>query len=129
MSLENFKRIYENENFYVEVEQSHIAWLKIYSKGKEKELSMLSYELRHELYDMANAIESRMIAFYSPAKVNIASFGNYLPEVHLHVMARFREDAFFPEPMWGVKQREEEELKGDFDKFLKSVDDCLKFFD
>ncbi|MCB4755235.1 MAG: HIT family protein, partial [Sulfurovum sp.] len=26
--------------------------------------------------------------------------------VHWHIMARFKEDSFFPEPMWGKKQRE-----------------------
>ena len=42
----------------------------------------------------------------NPDKINIASFGNYVPHVHFHIMARFKEDSFFPEPMWGKKQRE-----------------------
>jgi hypothetical protein len=37
--------------------------------------------------------------------VNIASFGNLLPQVHWHIMARFETDSYFPEPMWGQKQR------------------------
>ncbi|HHH72870.1 MAG TPA: HIT family protein, partial [Sulfuricurvum sp.] len=36
----------------------------------------------------------------------IASFGNMLPQVHWHIMARFKEDSYFPEPMWGEKQRD-----------------------
>ena len=47
-----------------------------------------------------------MIAYYNPTKINIASFGNYMPHVHWHIMARFEGDSYFPEPMWGVKQRE-----------------------
>jgi diadenosine tetraphosphate (Ap4A) HIT family hydrolase len=38
-------------------------------------------------------------------KINIASFGNLLPQVHWHIMARFETDSYFPEPMWGQKQR------------------------
>jgi diadenosine tetraphosphate (Ap4A) HIT family hydrolase len=129
MSLENFKRVYENDAFYIEVEISTVPWLKVVSKAKEKELSQMSHEKRHQLYDMANAIENRMIAFYSPKKVNIASFGNYLPEVHLHVMARFENDAFFPEPMWGERQREDLDCKGDFEAFLETVVECMGFFD
>ena len=36
----------------------------------------------------------------------MASFANMLPRVHIHVMARYKEDSYFPEPMWGEKQRE-----------------------
>jgi len=47
-----------------------------------------------------------MIAYFQPEKINIASFANYLPQVHWHIMARFRHDSFYPEPVWGKKQRE-----------------------
>lgn len=36
----------------------------------------------------------------------MASFANMLPRVHIHVMARFEEDSYFPNPMWGEKVRE-----------------------
>lgn len=128
MSLENFNRIYENETFYVEAEVSTIPWLKIYDKKERKELSALSSEERYLLSDMTNAIENCMIAFYAPSKINIASFGNYLPQVHMHIMARFESDAFFPEPMWGERQRDDLDCRGDFDSFLESVTECLKVF-
>lgn len=128
MSLENFNRIYENDTFYVEVETSSIPWLKVYDKKERKELSQLNQEERYQLFDMTNAIENQMIAFYRPDKVNIASFGNYLPQVHMHIMARFKEDAFFPEPMWGERQRDDKDLRGDFDDFLKQVEVALDIF-
>jgi diadenosine tetraphosphate (Ap4A) HIT family hydrolase len=46
-----------------------------------------------------------MIKFYNPDKINISSFGNYVPHVHIHIQARFKNDEYFPEPMWGDKQR------------------------
>ena len=67
-----------------------------------------------------------MIAFSKPEKVNIASYGNYCPQVHMHIMARFKEDAFFPEPMWGKRQRDDKEFKGDFSTFIKKVQEALK---
>ena len=46
--------------------------------------------------------------------------------VHWHIMARFEEDSYFPEPMWGTKQREcTYTLKG-FDSFIESLK--LKLF-
>jgi diadenosine tetraphosphate (Ap4A) HIT family hydrolase len=47
-----------------------------------------------------------MLSYYHPQKINIASFGNMLPHVHWHISARFKEDSYFPEPMWGSVQRE-----------------------
>ena len=38
----------------------------------------------------------------------MASFGNMLPRVHIHIMARFKEDNYFPNPMWGEKLRDTE---------------------
>jgi diadenosine tetraphosphate (Ap4A) HIT family hydrolase len=66
-----------------------------------------------------------MLEYYKPTKINIASFGNYLPRVHFHVMARFKEDSFFPEPMWGIKQRESNLKLPPFDEFITKLKDDL----
>jgi len=52
------------------------------------------------------AVESALRAVLEPAKVNLASFGNMVPHLHWHVIPRFADDAHFPEPVWGVRQRE-----------------------
>ena len=35
-------------------------------------------------------------------KLNIAALGNVVPQLHVHVIARFRDDAAWPKPVWGV---------------------------
>ena len=35
-------------------------------------------------------------------KLNIATLGNAVPQLHVHVIARFRHDAAWPKPVWGV---------------------------
>jgi len=35
-------------------------------------------------------------------KLNIAALGNAVPQLHMHVIARFRNDAAWPKPVWGV---------------------------
>ncbi len=99
-------RIYENEILYIEKEESEIPWLKIFPKEECKELSDCDEVTREKLLKAMLLIETEMIKFYKPKKINIAMFGNYLPHLHIHVMARFEEDSYFPEPMWGRKQRE-----------------------
>ena len=34
-------------------------------------------------------------------KLNIAALGNSVPQLHVHVIARFRSDAAGPRPVWG----------------------------
>jgi diadenosine tetraphosphate (Ap4A) HIT family hydrolase len=35
-------------------------------------------------------------------KLNIAALGNVVPQLHVHIIARFRTDAAWPKPVWGV---------------------------
>ena len=98
--------LYENQNIRIEIEKSEIPWLKIFTQNPYKEMSEVPSETKFEIYDILDCIEKEMISYYKPEKINIASFGNYMPHVHWHIMARFEEDSFFPEPMWGTKQRE-----------------------
>jgi len=81
--------------------------------------------LRHHLSDLLAAIEEAMLEYYRPEKVNIASFGNYLPRQHWHIMARFREDSHFPEPMWGERQRDGELKLPEFEGFVAKLREKL----
>lgn len=38
----------------------------------------------------------------SPDKVNLASLGNVVPHVHWHVIPRWRDDRWFPDPIWAT---------------------------
>ena len=98
--------IYEDKDIKIEIESSEIPWLKIFTLKPYKEMSEVPRDIRIKIYDLLDTIEKEMITYYKPVKINIASFGNYLPNVHWHIMARFEEDSYFPEPMWGKKQRD-----------------------
>jgi len=114
-------KIYENNFLYIEVEDSEIPWLKIFPQKKFKELSSCDELTRKKLFEVMLLIETQMIKYYKPKKVNIAMFGNYLPILHIHVMARFEDDSYFPEPMWGKKQRDVKLDLPDFEKFKQGL--------
>lgn len=38
----------------------------------------------------------------TPDKLNIATLGNAVPQLHVHVIARMRGDDAWPRPVWGV---------------------------
>jgi diadenosine tetraphosphate (Ap4A) HIT family hydrolase len=38
-------------------------------------------------------------------KLNIAALGNAMPQLHVHIIARFRHDPAWPNPVWNVVPR------------------------
>lgn len=39
---------------------------------------------------------------FAPHKLNVAALGNLVPQLHVHVIARYREDIAWPRPVWGM---------------------------
>ena len=117
--------IYQNSLIKIEVEPSEIPWLKIFTQKAHREFSDASVEEKMEIWRVLDVIEREMLYFFKPKKINIASFGNYLPHLHWHIMARFEEDSYFPEPMWGEKQREGSYSLEDFETFLSLLKEKL----
>ncbi|MCV6607195.1 MAG: HIT family protein [Campylobacterales bacterium] len=118
--------IYQNNLIYIEIHQSEIPWLKIFTKRKIKEFSEASLEEKTEIFRLLDLIEKEMINYFNPEKINIAQFGNYLPHLHWHIMARFKEDSYFPEHMWGEKQREGDLNLPSLDLFIRKLLKKLK---
>lgn len=50
---------------------------------------------------------------FSPDKLNIATIGNIVSQLHMHVIARFKDDKLFPKTVWGHE-------------FVRYEDDVLK---
>ena len=113
--------LFQTNLLKIEVEPSEIPWLKLFTKEAYKEMSEVPKVLRDEIYVLLDFIEKEMIAYFEPSKINIASFGNYMPHVHWHIMARFQEDSYFPEPMWGKKQRDAALNLPSFDLFYTQL--------
>lgn len=112
---------FNNQYINIQIEESEIPWLKIFTNKKHKEFSDCPVETKQEIFRLLEIIEKEMIKYYNPEKINIASFGNYVPHVHFHIMARFKEDSYFPEPMWGKKQREAKLDLPSFEVFCKTL--------
>lgn len=53
--------------------------------------------LMEEIVSATTALE----ALYKPVKLNVAALGNMVPQLHVHVIARFEGDPAWPGPVWG----------------------------
>jgi len=62
-------------------------------------------DLQQSDYDLFNW-EIRKVAKilqdkFRPDKLNIATIGNVVSQLHVHIIARFRNDKLFPKTVWG----------------------------
>lgn len=42
-----------------------------------------------------------LVRLFQPDKLNTGALGNLVPQLHVHVVARFATDAAWPGPVWG----------------------------
>ncbi|MEA1916358.1 MAG: HIT domain-containing protein [Campylobacterota bacterium] len=98
--------IFQNELIKIKLEPHNNPWLIIFTQRKIKEFSQASDEEKIEIFKYLDIIEKEMLSYFKPEKINIASFGNMLPHLHWHIQARFKDDEYFPNPLWGERQRD-----------------------
>jgi len=55
--------------------------------------------LTGEIHRAARALQSR----FAPDRINIGALGNLVPQLHIHVIARFADDPAWPGPVWGAR--------------------------
>lgn len=83
------------------------GFIRVVMNRHVAEMSDLTDAERVHLWTVLNVVEKVMRETMSPDKVNLAEFGNMVPHVHWHIIARYRDDAFFPEAVWAPKVRTE----------------------
>ena len=57
---------------------------------------------RAELTAEIDAACRALRSLFKPDKLNVAALGNLVPQLHVHVIARFRDDIAWPRPVWGA---------------------------
>jgi diadenosine tetraphosphate (Ap4A) HIT family hydrolase len=70
------------------------------------EMTDLEPAERNHLISVVCRLETAIRQVTQADKINLASLGNVVPHLHWHVIPRWRDDPFFPNPVWGKKVRE-----------------------
>lgn len=82
-------------------------WLTLVPKAPGvHELHELDEDDRSRLLEESCAISRALTLDFRADKVNIASLGNVVPQLHVHHVARFLDDPAWPGPVWGHSPRE-----------------------
>jgi diadenosine tetraphosphate (Ap4A) HIT family hydrolase len=83
---------------------------------KPLDQAMLTFE--------TNLVAEALKKARQPVKINVAAIGNIVRQLHVHIIARYENDANWPGPVWGFGQRQP---YGEHEKtaFAKLILDCL----
>lgn len=67
-----------------------------------REIHHLSSEERVQLIQESSHLAVVMTDIFRSVKMNVAALGNMVPQLHLHHIARFKDDPAWPRPVWGA---------------------------
>lgn len=67
------------------------------------EIYHLSEEDRQQLMRESCQLSEALVDVFSPDKINIATLGNMVPQLHMHHVVRYKTDGAWPNPIWGAQ--------------------------
>lgn len=81
---------------------SHYPWfILVPRQANRKEVFELSPTDQIQYLMESSTLAQALHQEYRPDKLNIASIGNKVPQLHIHHIARFQNDRTWPNPVWG----------------------------
>ncbi len=85
----------------------NVPWLILVPKKEDAvEITDLSITEQHLLLDEINLITQIQNKLFNPDKINTAAIGNIVPQLHIHIIGRYKTDPVWPAPVWGNLQAE-----------------------
>jgi len=82
--------------------ESQFPWIILVPRCNDvTEIHQLNVQQQRQLQTESNLIGKVLLHQYPNCKLNIASLGNIVSQLHIHHIARFSNDATWPAPVWG----------------------------
>ena len=70
-------------------------------RNEATEIYKLDGEDQNQLWRESALLCKTMDVLFKPDKMNVAAIGNVVPQLHLHHIARYKDDIAWPAPVWG----------------------------
>lgn len=85
------------------MDDANHPWLILVPRVVEAvELIDLSPQQQAELLREVGVASRVLQSVFEPHKLNVAALGNLVPQLHVHVIARYQDDIAWPRPVWGI---------------------------
>ncbi len=79
-----------------------VPWVILVPKKADlKELHHLPMQEQQQFLLESQAVSQALEATFAPDKLNLGALGNMVPQLHIHHIARFKNDIAWPGPLWG----------------------------
>ncbi|WP_236234522.1 HIT family protein [Pseudomonas tohonis] len=81
---------------------AHYPWFILVPRREEvSELFLLDADDQLRLWNETTRLAEVLKDSFGADKMNVATLGNVVSQLHMHVIVRRREDAAWPAPVWG----------------------------
>ncbi len=85
------------------VEDANYPWfILLPDREGVGEIFQLSTQDQQQLMQESSQLAETLAAKFEADKINIAALGNLVPQLHIHHVVRYRDDAAWPAPIWGT---------------------------
>ncbi len=82
---------------------SQCPWvILVPKKAGMVEVHELSEEDQTTLMQEITQVSNKLKVKFSADKINVGALGNMVPQLHIHVIARYKNDRGWPGPIWGI---------------------------
>lgn len=78
-----------------------IPWFILVPRGEYRDLDDMPIQQRNRLMAESDRLAALLRSEFAVTKINIAALGNMVPQLHLHVIGRRKDDPCWPNPVWG----------------------------
>ncbi len=90
---------------------SDIPWVILVPRIPQiEEWHQLTMEDQKQLLEEMNLVSLTLTSLFKPDKINIGALGNKVPQFHLHIICRYKNDKSWPGPIWGASLSHNQEI-------------------
>ncbi|EDY86993.1 diadenosine tetraphosphate (Ap4A) hydrolase [gamma proteobacterium HTCC5015] len=88
-----------------------------------RELYELSFEDQQQYFAESLNVSRELMRVFRGEKLNVAALGNMVPQLHIHHIIRYSNDAAWPGPVWGAVPMRDYD-KASLDALIERVSQC-----
>ncbi|UUO24849.1 HIT domain-containing protein [Colwellia sp. M166] len=81
---------------------SAFPWFILVPKVDDiQDIYQLDWQQQQQLLNESSMLSEILMQEFKGDKMNVAALGNVVPQLHMHHIVRFKNDACWPKPVWG----------------------------
>ena len=78
-----------------------MPWFILVPETSVTEFLYLPADIQSNIIKQCNIVAVFIKNYFNKEKINFAALGNVVPQLHLHIIGRSKDDPCWPKPVWG----------------------------